>query len=166
MEPHGIEHDLVFPDFSAGTDRVNRKGASSVTVFRADKAGEHPYFAVTKKDGTFTIPDVPPGNYTLVAWQESSEDVQVPVTVKAKEAVQQTMIAFCGDAEAQSMIARLLADRSASTRQQLFLLDTIGELASVYSLAAYQTNIFLGGSFSTVGASNRVLIAAVDASLR
>jgi len=54
-------------------------------------AAEHPYFAVTKKDGTFTIPDVPPGNYTLVAWQESSEDVQVPVTVKAKEAVQQTI---------------------------------------------------------------------------
>ncbi len=40
----GIEHDVVFPDFNAGTDRVNRKGASSVTVFRADKAGEYPYF--------------------------------------------------------------------------------------------------------------------------
>src|SRR5207248_3698491 len=40
----GIEHDITFPDFKAGTDRVNRKGASSVTVFRADKAGEHPYF--------------------------------------------------------------------------------------------------------------------------
>jgi nitrite reductase (NO-forming) len=40
----GIEHDAVFPDFNAGTDRVNRKGASSVTVFRADKAGEFAYF--------------------------------------------------------------------------------------------------------------------------
>jgi nitrite reductase (NO-forming) len=40
----GIEHDVVFPDFKAGTDRVNRKGASSVTVFRADKAGEFGYF--------------------------------------------------------------------------------------------------------------------------
>jgi nitrite reductase (NO-forming) len=40
----GIEHDVVFPDFKAGTDRVNRKGASSVTVFRADKAGDFPYF--------------------------------------------------------------------------------------------------------------------------
>ncbi len=40
----GIEHDAVFPDFKAGTDRVNRKGASSVTVFRADKAGEFEYF--------------------------------------------------------------------------------------------------------------------------
>jgi nitrite reductase (NO-forming) len=39
----GIEHDIVFPDFKAATDRVNRKGASSVTVFRAAKAGEYPY---------------------------------------------------------------------------------------------------------------------------
>ena len=40
----GIEHDVTFPDFKAATDRVNRKGASSVTVFRADKAGEFAYF--------------------------------------------------------------------------------------------------------------------------
>jgi Polysaccharide lyase family 4, domain II len=54
-------------------------------------AAEHPYFAVTKKDGAFTIPDVPPGNYTLVAWQEATEEVQMPVTVKSKEATQQTI---------------------------------------------------------------------------
>src|SRR5262245_24621885 len=40
----GIEHDVVFPDFKAATDRVNRKGASSVTVFRAGQAGEFAYF--------------------------------------------------------------------------------------------------------------------------
>jgi len=40
----GIEHDVVFPDFKAGTDRVARKGASSVTVFRTPKAGEFEYF--------------------------------------------------------------------------------------------------------------------------
>src|SRR4029453_4086591 len=40
----GIEHDVAFPEFKAGTDRVNRKGASSVTVFRADQAGEFAYF--------------------------------------------------------------------------------------------------------------------------
>ena len=54
-------------------------------------AAEHPYYAVTKKDGTFSIPDVPPGSYTLVAWQEYTEDTEVPVTVKAKEATQQTI---------------------------------------------------------------------------
>jgi nitrite reductase (NO-forming) len=39
-----VEHDVVFPEFDAGTDKVARKGASSVTVFRADKSGEFPYF--------------------------------------------------------------------------------------------------------------------------
>jgi nitrite reductase (NO-forming) len=40
----GVEHDVVFPEFKAATDRVNRKGASSVTVFRANQAGEFAYF--------------------------------------------------------------------------------------------------------------------------
>jgi nitrite reductase (NO-forming) len=40
----GVEHDLMFPEFKAATDRVNRKGASSVTVFRAGQAGEFAYF--------------------------------------------------------------------------------------------------------------------------
>ena len=40
----GVEHDVQFPEFKAATDRVNRKGASSVTVFRADKSGEFAYF--------------------------------------------------------------------------------------------------------------------------
>src|SRR5262245_4326831 len=40
----GVEHDLVFPEFKAATDRVNRKGGSSVTVFRANQGGEFAYF--------------------------------------------------------------------------------------------------------------------------
>jgi hypothetical protein len=48
---------------------------------------DNPYYAVTAKDGSFTIKDVPPGSYTLVAWQEYTGAVEVPVTVKAKEVV-------------------------------------------------------------------------------
>src|SRR2546422_600805 len=54
-------------------------------------AAEQPYYAVTKKDGTFSIQDVPPGSYTLVAWQEYTDTTEVPVTVKPKEATQQTI---------------------------------------------------------------------------
>jgi hypothetical protein len=40
-----------------------------------------PYFAVTDKDGTFAIKDIPPGHYTLKTWSEegkvTSEDVDV-----------------------------------------------------------------------------------------
>jgi nitrite reductase (NO-forming) len=39
-----VEHDVVFPEFGAATDKIARKGASSVTVFRADKSGEFAYF--------------------------------------------------------------------------------------------------------------------------
>ncbi len=52
---------------------------------------DNPYYAMTQKDGTFTITDVPPGNYTLVAWQEFTGPVEMPVTVKAKEATTTTV---------------------------------------------------------------------------
>jgi hypothetical protein len=48
-------------------------------------AADNPYYAVTQKDGTFTIDGVPPGSYTLVAWQEHTGESELPVTVKAKE---------------------------------------------------------------------------------
>jgi hypothetical protein len=48
---------------------------------------ENPYYAVTGKDGSFTLKNVPPGTYTLVAWQEYTGEVEKPVTVKAKEGV-------------------------------------------------------------------------------
>jgi hypothetical protein len=50
-------------------------------------AAEHPYYAVTKEDGTFEMKDVPPGSYTLVAWHEFTGELEAPVSVKAKETV-------------------------------------------------------------------------------
>src|SRR5712691_12203964 len=52
---------------------------------------DNPYYAITAKDGTFTIKDVPPGSYTLVTWQEYAGEVEVPVSVKAKEVVPVTV---------------------------------------------------------------------------
>ena len=46
---------------------------------------DNPYYAVTAKDGGFVINDVPPGSYTLVGWQEYAGEVELPVTVTAKE---------------------------------------------------------------------------------
>lgn len=48
----------------------------------------NPYYAVTRKDGRFSISEVPPGSYTLVAWQNYTGEIEVPVTIKPKEAVQ------------------------------------------------------------------------------
>ncbi len=45
----------------------------------------HPYFAVTGDDGTFTIKNLPPGTYTIEAWQEKYGPQEMTVTVAPKE---------------------------------------------------------------------------------
>ena len=44
---------------------------------------DHPYFAVTGADGAFTLDDVPPGDYTLVAWHPRFGRLERRVTVAA-----------------------------------------------------------------------------------
>lgn len=43
---------------------------------------KHPYFAVTGKDGSFEIPDVPPGTYKVTIWHEKLGKKTKKVTVK------------------------------------------------------------------------------------
>ena len=42
---------------------------------------DHPYFAVTKPDGSFSIDGVAPGTYTLVVWHERTKKVTQRVVV-------------------------------------------------------------------------------------
>ncbi len=47
-----------------------------------------PYYAITKQDGRFEIKDVPPGNYTLMAWHPGMKTfLQRKVTVKSQGTV-------------------------------------------------------------------------------
>ncbi len=41
-----------------------------------------PYFAVTDKDGNYTIKNVPPGQYTLKTWSEEAKPTTRAVTVR------------------------------------------------------------------------------------
>ncbi len=45
----------------------------------------HPYFAVSARDGSYTIKNVPPGTYTLVFWHETKGEQTQQVTIAAKE---------------------------------------------------------------------------------
>jgi len=45
----------------------------------------HPFFAVSKDDGSYTISGLPPGEYTIVAWHEKYGEQTQKVTVGAKE---------------------------------------------------------------------------------
>lgn len=51
----------------------------------------HPYFAVSGKDGSYTIKNVPPGTYTLVFWHETRGEQSQQVTIGAKESKTQDM---------------------------------------------------------------------------
>ena len=50
----------------------------------------HPFYAVSAMNGQFTIPNLPPGTYTLVAWHEKYGQQEQQVTVGAKEQKQVT----------------------------------------------------------------------------
>lgn len=46
---------------------------------------KHPYFAVTGKDGSFDISNLPPGTYTIEAWQEKLGTSMQKVTIGGNE---------------------------------------------------------------------------------
>ena len=50
----------------------------------------HPYHSVSQMNGTFSIANLPPGSYTLVAWHEKYGEQEQQVTVGAKEQKQVT----------------------------------------------------------------------------
>lgn len=48
---------------------------------------DHPYFAVTGSDGSFSLPNLPPGEYTIEAWHEEFGAQEMKVTVGEKASV-------------------------------------------------------------------------------
>lgn len=44
---------------------------------------DHPYYALAQEDGRYSIPNVPPGTYTLVVWKEFFGARKQPIEVKA-----------------------------------------------------------------------------------
>ena len=65
---------------------------------------DHPYFAVTDKDGNFDLKTLPPGTYTIEAWHEKLGTQTQKVTIGEKETKEITFAfkAPAGDAAAAS----------------------------------------------------------------
>ena len=83
------------PKYPAGSSRsVNFPRAGVVNVFchiHADMSAvvlvlDNPYFVTPTEEGRFTLADVPPGDYVLVAWHERIKPVRQKVRIVAGQA--------------------------------------------------------------------------------
>jgi len=75
--PKGQTRDFTFkkPGVAALLCNVHPEMSAYIVVV------ESPYFAVSVKDGSYTIKNVPPGKYTLQIWHEKLKGKPVEVTV-------------------------------------------------------------------------------------
>jgi hypothetical protein len=81
-EPPGAKVDEAIPREEVAIPvkcNVHPWMRSYVAVFK------HPYFVVTGKDSSFDLSNLPPGTYTIKAWQEKLGTATLTVTVGANE---------------------------------------------------------------------------------
>ncbi len=71
---------------------------------------DHPYFAVAAEDGTYAIPKVPPGKYTLVVWKEFFDPVRQEIEVKADGAKVDVTLAALLDRPADRRVGAACCD--------------------------------------------------------
>src|SRR5215831_7509255 len=64
----------------------------------------HPYYDVSAADGSYTIKNLPPGEYTIVAWHEKFPEQTAKVTVGAKESKTQDFTFSPGAASVPSSL--------------------------------------------------------------
>jgi hypothetical protein len=82
-QPHGVPLEQSFAREEIAVPvkcNVHPWMKGYIAVFK------HPYFAVTDKNGSFDLKDLPPGTYTITAWQEKLGTLNQKITVGAGEA--------------------------------------------------------------------------------
>jgi plastocyanin len=79
----GEARDYTFDESGVYTQLCRRHEEMEAFVIVLDT----PYFSTTDPAGAFEITDVPPGEYTLVAWSETLKPARQVVTVEADKPV-------------------------------------------------------------------------------
>src|ERR1700723_4034286 len=82
IQPPGVPLDLTFAREEIAIPvkcNVHPWMRGYIAVFK------HPFFAVTGKDGKFELKGLPPGTYTIEAWQEKLGVVDQQVTIGPKD---------------------------------------------------------------------------------
>ena len=81
-QPHGVPLEQTFAREEIAIPvkcNVHPWMRGYIAVFK------HPYFAVSDKNGSFDLKDLPPGTYTITAWQEKLGTLNQKITVGAGE---------------------------------------------------------------------------------
>jgi plastocyanin len=81
-QPHGVPLEQTFAREEVAVPvkcNVHPWMKGYIAVFK------HPFFAVTDKNGSFELKDLPPGTYTITAWQEKLGAQNQKITVGASE---------------------------------------------------------------------------------
>jgi len=101
QELHVLNSDETTHNVHSPTKNVNQPSGAKPQVFKYERATigdnyycdihpwmtayvsaiDHPFFALTGPDGRFELPELPPGKYRLVAWQESCGRTRTEFTV-------------------------------------------------------------------------------------
>jgi plastocyanin len=81
MYPRGATKNVTFDKAGLVVLLCNVHSEMSAYIMVVDT----PYYAVSDARGAFTIPHVPPGKYTLRAWQESGATASYEITVTADQ---------------------------------------------------------------------------------
>lgn len=79
--PEGVSRSVTFEETGIVPVFCHLHSDMSAIIMVLD----NPYFAVPDKEGHYLIEDVPPGNYTIVAWHERSERVELQIEIKPGE---------------------------------------------------------------------------------
>ena len=66
--------------------RLEQQGLIKGAWQKTENNRDAKYYAITKADGTFTLPNLPPGTYTVAAWQEMYGTTEQTVTIAPKQA--------------------------------------------------------------------------------
>ncbi len=77
--PQGQKKPFQFMDLGAASLLCNVHPEMSGYVIVVPT----PYFALTDKEGNYTIKNVPPGHYTILTWSEEGKATTTPVDVTA-----------------------------------------------------------------------------------
>ncbi len=72
--PQGVKKSFTFDDLGVAPLLCNVHSEMSGYIVVVPT----PYFAVTSKDGSYEIKNVPPGHYTLTTWSEEGKPATPP----------------------------------------------------------------------------------------